>query len=173
MGRNFDLFIQHKNKLPENIRRYITRARLFEFNVFPTETMDSEYLEDIEELAYNFCLPFPVVAVEDKTSCVILWDQEKNAVGLEHQRHMMEISSTENYLEEKSFKLSSQDKMRGITQEDQERSREGLRQVKKQFGEYPLMVRWGTAQIKWLPDVKKWSGEIGRASCRERVYCEV
>lgn len=160
MGKSFDLFIDYKNKIPEYFRKYITRAKLFEFDVFPTETIGDEYYKDIKNLAYDFCLPFPVVAVEDKTSCVILWDNIKNAVGIEHSRGMMEICDTRNYLEEKSFKLSSQDKLRGMTQEDQEKSRQNLRNMAKQLGEYPIMIRWGNGSVLcWNDDLQKWSAQ--------------
>lgn len=158
MGKNFDLFIDHKNQFPEHLRKYIVRAKLFEFDCFPTETLDEAYYKEIPELTYNFCLPFPVVAVEDKTSCVILWDQQKDSVGIEHERGMMEVADTRNYLDEKSFKLSSQDKLRGRTEKEHDTARESLTHIANRFGEYPVMIRWGQGTLNWRSDIRKWRG---------------
>ena len=158
MGKSFDLFVTHKNQFPEELRKRIANARLFEFDMFPTESLPASYYKDVPDLAYNFCLPFSTVAVEDKTSCVILWDQQKNAVGIEHGRGMMEIADSRNYLEEESFRLSSQDRLRGRTEKDNIESRNSLREMAEAMGEYPLMLRWGTGSINWVDDRQQWLG---------------
>lgn len=156
-GANFDLFIKLKNHFPEDLRRYIRQARLFSFDLFPTETLDGLKMEEMGDVAYNFCLPFPVVAVEDKVSCVIVWDIKKGVVGIEHTRGIMEVSNLKNYLDGRAYKVSSQDKLQGITEEVDQEARDGL---KKSFGDgpYPDAVRFGVVNIQWISDVQKWGG---------------
>jgi hypothetical protein len=162
---NFDLFIKYKNHIPEKFRQYINRAKLFAFDMYPTETLEGIDLEEIQDLVFNFCLPFPVVAVEDKTSCVILWDTIKNSVGIEFRRGMMEIVDTKNYTNEKSFKASSQDLENGFTDEQH---RESCEEMEKIFGKgnFPMVFRCGYSQLNWDEGLKKWSGRSELEECK-------
>jgi len=165
MGKNFDLFIEHREHIPEYLRRYINQAKLFIFDMFPTETFNLEHIDEINDLSFNFCLPFPVVAVEDKTSCVILWDVENNSVGIENRRGMMEISNTENYLEDEAYKITSQDIANGITEGTKKDDQEGLRKLADEMGSYPKIFRFGYGSLSWEKEIRKWKGETKIEIC--------
>jgi len=165
MGNNFDLFIKYRDYIPEQLRRYINRARLFEFDLYPTETIDLMSKDEVKELADSFCLPFPVVAIEDKTSCVILWDKFKNSVGIEFSRGMIEIIDTENYLKDEAFKLTSQDIENGINEKNMRESKDMLKDIAKKTGGFPVVLRTGYGVVRWIDQIKKWEGKVDVRSC--------
>jgi len=165
MGVNFDLFIKHREYVPENLRRYINQAKLFVFDSYPTQSLDGVPFEDVESMSYNFCLPFPVVAVEDKTSCTIIWDLDKNVVGMDHERGMMEIIDTRNYLASESFSISSQDKDMGITENDRKESIDGLKGFAEEMGGYPILFRSGRCSLDWEGSIQKWKGNSRIDDC--------
>lgn len=74
------------------ILKRVEKARLFLFparahEVLPKE-IDSETRKALHE---SFFLPFPTVAVEDTATCTIMWDTEKDQVGLDGTRGFIEI----------------------------------------------------------------------------------
>jgi hypothetical protein len=63
------------------------KARIFDLPVVAHEDLDFKKYYDSE----NFYLPFPVIAIEDKTSCVILMDSESKQIGFDEPRYFIEI----------------------------------------------------------------------------------
>ena len=61
----------------------LKEARLFHFPYKAHEVMQAEMRKlDPVDMQYTFTLPYDTVAVEDESSCVVLWDREKNQMGL-------------------------------------------------------------------------------------------
>lgn len=68
-------------------------ARLFHFPINPHERLPKEHDEvQIAFLRDMFVQPFPVVAVEDNASCVVIQDLRDNEPGLSHPRIFMELT---------------------------------------------------------------------------------
>lgn len=68
-------------------------ANLFRFPHIAHEVLPKQYSE--EELRFQqefFALPFRLVAIEDLTSCILLWDGGPNEVGLERRRWFVELA---------------------------------------------------------------------------------
>lgn len=150
----FDLFIQHRDMFPPKFRTYVQRARLFQFDLMPTETMCGFSTDLIDGLSYDFFLPFPVVAVEDKVSCVIVADIEKESIGLNVPRIFMEVAPLVNYTKDGAYKLQSTATDDEITK-DKER-RDMLAKHMQEGTAYPHVVRYGFTHIEWSTEYKKW-----------------
>ena len=67
---------RHSAIIPRRIQRLVREARLFVFPGRAHEEIpyDELYVGDREWLSGNFFLPFPIVAVADTASVVLLWD---------------------------------------------------------------------------------------------------
>lgn len=94
----------------EPMLRALRDARIFEFPGRLHEaaaSRDWESFGGAEFLLDNFFLPFPVVAVEDSASCVVLIDNEPNARGLNVSRTVIECLDLRAPIEE--FGLSRSD----------------------------------------------------------------
>lgn len=78
--------------IPEMIP-ILRKAKIFEFPVVPHEFLPKVFSEDIEWFEENFFLPFPVVAIEDKASCMILFDMHKGQKGMYEKRGFIECMS--------------------------------------------------------------------------------
>lgn len=77
--------------VPAIVKR-VEKARLFFFpgrahEILPKD-MDPETTRALHE---GFFLPFPTIAVEDTATCTIMWDTEKDQVGLDGIRGFIEI----------------------------------------------------------------------------------
>jgi len=67
------------------MQKVVGDSRLFHFPINAHEVLQKELSPDtIRYLQEQFFLPFPVVAVEDNASCVIIQDLAKEPVGLLH-----------------------------------------------------------------------------------------
>lgn len=71
-------------------RGILARAKIFEFPIIPHEILPREFAKDTDWMEQNFFLPFPVVAVEDKASCIVLFDIGKDQKGTTDRRGFME-----------------------------------------------------------------------------------
>lgn len=87
----FDALDKARKYLPAEINKQINRARIFHFDAFPREMVIPDITDSLIDFAnHDFSLPFPCVAVEDKVSCLVLWDFEKGACGLLPRRGFVE-----------------------------------------------------------------------------------
>lgn len=69
----------------------LQRARLFEFPADAHGTLPKTFESDTAELlSETFFLPFPVVAIEDPVSCVLLFDKVTDQQGLNTERYFAE-----------------------------------------------------------------------------------
>lgn len=68
----------------------LERAKIFSFPEIPHKVLPKEFTEDSDWLEDNFFLPFPITAIEDKASCVILIDTEKKQRGALGVRRFIE-----------------------------------------------------------------------------------
>jgi len=87
----FDKLCMLCERYMKNLIPYVDKARLFQFpgrahEVLPKEISDENkrFLQD------EFFLPFPVVAIEDKASCIVLVDEDKEAIGINSKRYFVE-----------------------------------------------------------------------------------
>jgi len=103
-GKIFDKVLRmaergHLDKWPI-VRDSITSAAFFDFPARAHEVLDKVYSEAQMELVDNFFLPFPIVAVEDTASCVLLIDLQKDQKGLKDSRGFITITHTGTGLDE-------------------------------------------------------------------------
>mgnify|MGYP001159234819 CR=1 FL=1 len=88
----YDLFASIVERhFKRELRHLLEKAKLFVFpgaakDILP-RSMDQEITRFLRE---NFVLPFPAVAVEDPSSCVILYDLEKGQKGIGTDRGYVE-----------------------------------------------------------------------------------
>lgn len=84
---------RHENVLGSNLLRLLRQSALFSFPYIAHEVLPKAYTA--EEIAFQrefFVLPFNVTAIEDKTSCVLLWD-DSGSSGLAVRRFFVEFAS--------------------------------------------------------------------------------
>lgn len=87
--------IAERQHVPLELRRAVSSARVFRFEFNPHEALPKEYKPDVLAwLMDNLYLPFPCIAVEDRASCVVFWDNsaegEPPLRGAGHERHFIE-----------------------------------------------------------------------------------
>jgi hypothetical protein len=87
--------IAERQPVPPEWRRAVEKARVFRFEFNPHEALPKEYKPDVLEwLMDNLYLPFPCIAVEDRASCVVFWDNSVEAQppirGAGHERYFIE-----------------------------------------------------------------------------------
>jgi hypothetical protein len=69
----------------------LRQARLFQFPGRPHEVLPRDVTdEEVEAMRQMFFLPYPVCAIEDPASCIILEDTEPNQIGLGGLRRFIE-----------------------------------------------------------------------------------
>ena len=69
----------------------IAHARVFEFPHVPHEVLAKHHSAKSRDFFNEyFALPFPLVAVEDQASCVVMWDSAHESVGLNVRRQYIE-----------------------------------------------------------------------------------
>lgn len=80
-----------------SLRTYLDDAALFFLDAAPHDILDkSVTAEELQFLDENFHLPFPVIAIEDAASCVILADNEPKQIGLGTERTFIECQRCNN-----------------------------------------------------------------------------
>lgn len=97
MGKLFDRFcrvVERSPEMPAELREALERARVFEFNLVPHVDLPKQYSqEDVDWLKENFLLVFPCIALEDKTSCILMWDRKEGEpaiLGINREIHVAE-----------------------------------------------------------------------------------
>ena len=85
----FDKLVKNTKVIPEQFRHYVRKARLFHFDIFSHQT-GAEVPRAKSQVAM-FQLPFPVTAVEDKDSCCVVADLEREAHGVGVRRFAIEL----------------------------------------------------------------------------------
>lgn len=71
--------------LSPELDQILRSAHLFQFPYVAHEVLPKTF--DHEELDFQskfFVLPFRVIAIEDRSSCVLLWDDEADKIGRAH-----------------------------------------------------------------------------------------
>jgi hypothetical protein len=77
--------------IPAVIKR-MEQARVFLFDARAQDVLPKHSdVETVAMLHEHFFLPFPTMAVEDKATCTVLWDTEKDQEGLSGERGFLEI----------------------------------------------------------------------------------
>lgn len=78
----------------KNLIYPLKHANIFQFEGIPHDVlpriMQNRPPDYFEHLFDSFFLPYPVTAIEDKASCIILVDTEENQTGLGNTRHFIE-----------------------------------------------------------------------------------
>jgi hypothetical protein len=75
-----------------HLKPLLEQTHLFLFEGRAHEVLPKEHdQETIDFLAENFFLPFPVVAIEDSASCIILADTIPHQKGLSSRRNFIEV----------------------------------------------------------------------------------
>lgn len=80
------------------LKPVLEEAALFEFPGRPQDILHLDYpsTEEIDFLAENFSLPFPVTAIEDTAGLVIFIDEPGEARGFSHPRRFVEAYRTDH-----------------------------------------------------------------------------
>lgn len=148
MGEQFDRLVKYRSHFPEGLRKYIRMARLFCFDMLPTETSTSSEWEQWGKYSPDFTLPFPVTAIEDRVSCVIMYDLEPNVIGLSQTRGVLEAVSMRALLQPGAFAGSLP-----------ELPFDEHKKMEAAYSEFDATaVRWGTIQVDWDAGINKWVG---------------
>lgn len=79
--------------LSRELRSMLEAAHLFQFPYVAHEVLPKTF-EDLEFDFQSkfFVLPFRVVAIEDRSSCVLLWDDQSEQQGLDVKRWFIELA---------------------------------------------------------------------------------
>src|ERR1035438_2025859 len=85
----FDQFLKLVELYIPQYKYIAEQARLFVFDIIPHESLPTNVPNWFDNSL--FILPFPVTAVEDKASLMIVIDQKPNAIGLSIERRVIEV----------------------------------------------------------------------------------
>jgi len=145
MGKRFDELIELREHIPEDLRRYLKQARLFEFDILPTETFEHVDLDKVDTLAKSMVIPYPVVAIEDKAGVVIIISDKDKLLDTRVKRRF--ITYTKAMEGSYANNPSDDEFMRshGYSGGQIDESIIGSK-----------MVYTGTFFVDWGSDVKKW-----------------
>lgn len=87
----FDTFCGMAERHWEPVIPLLRKAHLFEFPENPQDVLRKSFEpEEVELLRETFFLPFPVVAIEDPVSCVLLFDKVQDQQGINTERFFAE-----------------------------------------------------------------------------------
>ena len=157
MGAAFDKLIDKRDYVPEGLRVYLRRAKLFEYDILPTQALDGIPLEDCEKLVKTFSVPFPVTAVEDKSGVVIL-TSEGNPDQTDLTAVRMAIVAQFNRSNPGYYRENPSDT-------------DFLARMDHQKGEIPpelegsFTVLIGQVEVRWDSSVHKWVGPRASVLC--------
>jgi hypothetical protein len=156
MGEAFDKLIELREFVPEHLRQYLRKARLFQYDIYPIQSLDGIDVKDkdlMKGLIGNFCLPYPVTAVEDKLGVVIFTSEGKPSLSdLEAERevivglHFKESDMDNYYRENESDKLFMQ--RHGLPERVYGLPSDGLSCFSLMTGF--VKVGWDAGLAKWL-----------------------
>lgn len=87
----YDQLLGLCERYAEELVPIVANARLFDFPHVPHEVLASSHTPESREFFNEFfALPFPLVAVEDQASVVVMWDDKHDQVGLSGRRQYIE-----------------------------------------------------------------------------------
>lgn len=87
----FDLFARLCERHYPILVPILKQARLFHFPAYAQTFLAKEHSEEERKFMQEmFFLPFPVIAVEDKVSCILMWDAVKDQRGINQRRFVAE-----------------------------------------------------------------------------------
>ena len=79
----FDLFGRMVGAHYPPLRSILAKAKVFQIPAYAKEILNpNRYSDSDMQLLDDFFLPFEICAIEDKTSCTILWPQVAGSVGV-------------------------------------------------------------------------------------------
>lgn len=112
----FDDFVSVSKFCPD-LKQYLRRARIFHFPAYAREFVPTEISdEEVVFLKENFFLPFPCLAVEDKTSCVLIWDDKQTKkeipTGIDRKRFFAECLPAGN-LDPAAYRADEEELIKG------------------------------------------------------------
>jgi len=83
----FDALRQIASNWLAEIKPFVDAATLLHLPVTPHHVLPRQQdLETMSEVSINFKLPYPITAIEDNASCVVLIDPTPDLKGLDEQR---------------------------------------------------------------------------------------
>ena len=83
----FDALRQIASNWLAEVKPFVDAATLLHLPVTPHQVLPRQQdLETMSEVSINFRLPYPITAVEDNASCVVLIDPRPDLKGLDEQR---------------------------------------------------------------------------------------
>jgi len=87
----FDKLCGIAEKHMPNLLPILRDAKIIDFPYVPHEVLNDRLSQDeVDQLRDRFFLPFPVIAIEDKASCVVLWDSVMKQEGCSEARYFVE-----------------------------------------------------------------------------------
>lgn len=111
--------------LPE-LRPFVNRAVLIHCPIVPHEELPHKVdSADLAKIMHQFRLPYPITAVEDKASCVILIDPKPGMQGFDQPRMFIDCVPFDN--DEENYRDSDAD--RSVLEAIRNGSKEGLHSV--------------------------------------------
>lgn len=170
MGRFFDrLCSVVERQFPSaEFRKYLKQARLFDFPQRWHETSrgtgenkmaDYEMVGGMEFVVDNFFLPFPIVAIEDTASVVLIIDPNPGQVGLNCERIFVEC-----------FLMSTPSEEYGY---DGDKHAEAIKSQKSSLPSTACMISTSRFKRAWIEnDTINYEAELGFAlvADKTRVY---
>jgi len=112
----FHKFLTMAEKYLPHAARRIRTAAVFRLDAAPHKVLDKTWPEDKRQrLLAHFKLPYPVIAIEDQASCVVLADPSQYTRGLRATRCYIECVGTDPMSDSAAFSDNIDDK--ALTQE--------------------------------------------------------
>ena len=134
-----------------HLMKILHKVRLFEFPARPQDVLKRTFTaEEAETWSERFFLPFGHVAIEDKATCVVMWDSLPNQCGLSGQRYFIDClpiyGSIDNFREG-----------------DRENAEEALASLQAKFPKGAMIVTVGQVDRLTLtpPDRTYLDGTVG------------
>ena len=122
----FNLLCEVAEKYIPQIRPLLEMAVLLEFPVKPHEVLPKQIapLERVTQAAVSFSLPYPIVAIQDLASLVVLCDTQQNQTGLAEDRVFIEcvpLMADENaFNDDPAIKQSIQNMQQATDDQDKD-----------------------------------------------------
>lgn len=114
----FDAFVGMAEHFLPEFRKPAERAAVFLFPGRAHEVLPEAMSDDVvRDLIAMFFLPFPIVAIEDTASCVILMDSKENQAGFSEPRTFIEITPTDHRFAVEFADGASEEKVRAESQD--------------------------------------------------------
>jgi hypothetical protein len=154
MGKAFDTLMDLSHKVPERLRKHLKTAKLFQYDLYPVDTMEGVSMDSVPKLIETFAMPFPRVAIEDNVGVVIFAGEKDEVTDLTATRTM--IGLTEVLDSEKVYRDNDSDDMflNSVLGNDRATRRAAIKDMNGSF-----LLYTGNISVVWLPDEEKWCVE--------------